>query len=154
MNNDINLKTINEKYADNLVEIINTDEELNNALGSNGKITNRDEFISTIQQWQIKNNSKTFAIVLSDKAIGTISLSHIKEENHSAQIGYWIGSNFWNKGYTTQAFAHILDLARELKIEFLNASIKKDNIASKLIWQRFGAEFGEDNERIYPRINL
>lgn len=154
MNRKIYLQTIQEKYADDLVDIINTDEKLRVELGSKEKTTKRDEFTSTIQQWQNRTNSKTFAIVLHDKAIGSISLSHIKEDERIAQVGYWIGSNYWNKGYTTQAFAQILDLARKLKIKLVTCSIKKDNFASKIIWQKFNAVFEEDDERFYPKVNL
>jgi len=154
MKKDICLQDMEERYVDDLVDIINTDERLREALGSKEKTTTREEFESTIEQWQIRTNSKTFAIVLSHKAIGTISLGHINEAENIAEVGYWIGSSYWNNGYTTEAFDQIMDLARELKIKLITASIKKDNIASKIIWEKFNSEFEEDGERFYPKINL
>ncbi|MBU2702947.1 RimJ/RimL family protein N-acetyltransferase [Sporomusaceae bacterium BoRhaA] len=66
-----------------------------------------------------------FAIVLGEKAIGTISLSHQNTINHTARIGYWLGSAYWNKGYASKAFQLILDQAKKREINMYLQQLEK-----------------------------
>jgi len=54
--------------------------------------------------------------VNSDKAepqlIGAIGLE-VNKQDHSAEIGYWIGREFWNQGYCTEACRPVLEFAFE-----------------------------------------
>lgn len=43
--------------------------------------------------------------------VGVIGLLHIKPEHESAELGYWIGKPFWNRGYATEAVGAIVDYA-------------------------------------------
>jgi Acetyltransferases, including N-acetylases of ribosomal proteins len=45
-----------------------------------------------------------------------------------ARIGYWICSEYWGKGYTSQAFLKILCFERVKGIERVSAFIAKDNV--------------------------
>lgn len=60
-----------------------------------------------------------------------ISLSHQNSKKETAQVGYWISSKYWDKGCMSQAFEQILHYARIKKIEYLSATIDKENIQSK-----------------------
>ena len=59
----------------------------------------------------------TFAIVLkeTDEVIGCISLvftdTTIPVEPSDAEIGFWIGSGYWNRGYATEACGAVLEYA-------------------------------------------
>ena len=55
-------------------------------------------------------NFYQWAIVLKelDEPIGTISVVGIDECTEKVHIGYCIGSKWWNKGYTSEAFAAII----------------------------------------------
>jgi RimJ/RimL family protein N-acetyltransferase len=46
-----------------------------------------------------------FAITLvtDGQLIGTIGLKGINHKHSHAELGYWIGKNYWNKGYATEA---------------------------------------------------
>jgi [ribosomal protein S5]-alanine N-acetyltransferase len=46
-----------------------------------------------------------------DQFVGVAVLKNINHENKSAQIGYSIGQNFWNKGYTKMAVKLVLNYA-------------------------------------------
>lgn len=52
-----------------------------------------------------KKREYSFGVVLkeSDKVIGEIKLFMINWEDRSAEIGYWIGKKYWNKGFATEA---------------------------------------------------
>ncbi|MFH1138351.1 MAG: GNAT family N-acetyltransferase [Pseudomonadota bacterium] len=51
----------------------------------------------------------TLAITLrlEKKLIGAIGLK-ITKEHHRAELGYWIGHEYWNKGYCTEAAAAVV----------------------------------------------
>ncbi|WP_078116525.1 GNAT family N-acetyltransferase [Clostridium beijerinckii] len=42
-----------------------------------------------------------------------IDIENWKREEKKAQIGYLIGSKYWRKGYTSQAFSQILGYAKK-----------------------------------------
>ncbi|MHC6179092.1 GNAT family N-acetyltransferase [Clostridium sp. JNZ X4-2] len=137
---NIMIEKINNKYAIQLIEILNTDDILRDKLGSKKYIISKDEFVEHNNKWIEDTNSEIFAITLNDNAIGMISLSYQIAEEKKAQVGYWIGSEYWGKGYTSQAFSQILCYAKKKGIRYLNARIIKDNLASKKIWQKYDAK--------------
>jgi len=53
-------------------------------------------------KWK-KGEAFIFAITLTDtsKLIGCISIMNIRNKN--GELGYWIGTEFWNNGYCTEA---------------------------------------------------
>lgn len=61
-----------------------------------------------------KKNAYIFAIRESQigKLIGAIGL-HIDLGNNKAEVGYWIGENFRNKGYVTEALQEVLKFGFE-----------------------------------------
>ena len=50
----------------------------------------------------------------SGKLFGAISLSNNKNYNNG-EIGYWLGEEFWGKGYATEAAKGILEFAFNIK---------------------------------------
>lgn len=73
-----------------------------------------------------------FAICLlpDDKFIGGIGL-HKNERFNRAELGFWIGEPFWNKGYVTEAAGQILKFGFEqLNLHKIFAIHLTDNPAS------------------------
>ena len=152
---DIKIQSkINDNFAVQLVEILNTDSELQNTLGSNKNKISKSHFIEHNREWIKKTNSEMFAITLDNIAIGLISLSHQNIVEQKAQVGYWISSKHWGKGYTTQAFSQLLDYAKIKGIKYLNARIKKDIIASKRIWEKYDAKIELKSDKFWVSIEL
>lgn len=152
--NNIFIKSINDDYAMQLVDILNNDHGLKNALDSSENKISKLEFIDYNKQWCQNKNAEIFAIVLNDIAIGTISLSHQDIKEQKAQIGYWISSKYWGNGYTSCAFSQVLNLARKKGIKYLSATIKDDNIASKSIWIKNGAKIEATDDRLNVLLTL
>lgn len=79
-----------------------------------------EDWISKHQQWFDQGISVDFAIEIKStqtstsiptpKLIGNISLM-LNKTNHRAEIGYWIGEEFWNKGYCTEAMKEVIKYA-------------------------------------------
>lgn len=135
----IRLACINTDNARALAYLLTYDHELMSALGTNkeGKILQPKEFLKTTLEWQHRTHSQSYAILLDDKAIGHISLSHM--DGTTARIGYWLSSSYWNKGYMTQAFSMALEQASKLGLKTIKAAIDPKNIASIRIWKNKGA---------------
>ena len=53
------------------------------------------------------------AIDLEGKAIGDIALKRSTQsfQEHSLEIGYWVGKRYWGKGYATEAIKQMVDYA-------------------------------------------
>jgi len=149
-----NIKEINNNQIDDLITILNTDKELQKELGNNKRTTSRPEFIKFNKEWTEKNNAEIFAITLNDEAIGLISLSKISKEAGTANIGYWIASKYWNKGYTTKAFEQVLNFAKKGNIKTVSCSIDNENTKSVSIWKKFNADFKNEGDKIVPLLHL
>lgn len=72
-----------------------------------------------------------WAIEINDEIIGSISTISIDEKNHSCEIGYCIGCNFWNKGITSEALLAVMDfLFNEVNMHRIIAKHDIQNPAS------------------------
>ncbi|MCO6488026.1 MAG: GNAT family N-acetyltransferase [Phaeodactylibacter sp.] len=90
--------------------------------------------ISYVVQGFRKKTLYVFAIILkkSGEFIGEASL-HI-ENGNKAQLGYWVGEPFWNKGIATEATKAILKFGlEELNLHEIYATAHIRNIASEKV---------------------
>ncbi|MBW8359927.1 MAG: GNAT family N-acetyltransferase [Weeksellaceae bacterium] len=75
------------------------------------------------------------------KLIGIIGLHH-NMEHHKAEIGYWLGREYWGKGYLTEALKAVLIFGfGELKLNKLYATHFLYNPASGRVMQKAGMEY-------------
>lgn len=86
------------------------------------------------------NTGYTFAIRnKEDQIIGAIGL-HDRDDD-KAELGYWIGIPYWNKGYVTEAAKAIIDFGfDELKLNKIFATHFPHNPASGRIMEKVGME--------------
>ncbi len=150
----LSIEPINLKYSKDLVSLLNSDTILKNILGFGKEEIGYKYFNENNNKWMKKKNANIFAMVFNNKAVGMISLSHQNKLEKSAQIGYWLGSEYWNKGITKKAFKLILQLASDKKFETVMATIDKDNIYSLKIWQKYSAEIIDKNDQFLVNLNL
>lgn len=92
------------------------------------------------------------AISLRDNGelIGAIGLG-IEQEHRRAELGYWIGSPFWNRGYASEAAAAMLKLGFEnLGLHRIHANHFTRNPASGRVLRKIGMKLeGRLREHIY-----
>lgn len=70
---------------------------------------------------------------------GAIGLARVA--NGDVELGYWIGSAFWNRGYVTEAGHAVLALAREsLDLHRIVSGHFADNPASGRVLEKLGFE--------------
>ena len=90
-----------------------------------------------------KKDAYIFAIREKEnlKLIGAIGL-HLDFANRKAEIGYWLGKPFWNKGYVSEALQRILQFGfEELHLNKIFASHFPHNPTSGKVLQKNGFEF-------------
>ena len=68
------------------------------------------QWIAQQQESFAASNAITFAIVLAEEEllIGSIGME-IAHEHQLARLSYWLGTNYWNQGYCTEAVRAVLD---------------------------------------------
>ena len=56
----------------------------------------------------------------------------------AVELGYWIARPFWGRGFATEASTALVDIARTLRLERLQASYFLDNPASGRVLEKLG----------------
>lgn len=96
------------------------------------------------REWlEIANNSDSnhnFAITINDNAIGGIGLAVGTDiERISAELGYWLGEEYWGQGIVSSALKGILDYGfNTLGLERIFATPFDHNIASRKVLEKNG----------------
>jgi len=146
----ISLKPFTHEAAKELCSLFKTDAVLRTELNMPDRSKfSADEELLFISEWNKKNNSESFVIRYGDEFAGMISLSHIDDEKKSARIGYWVGSEFRNRGICKDAFGLLVSAAKERSFKILESDIDKSNVYSLKIWEKYNPEIIEKNEKQY-----
>lgn len=102
-----------------------------------------EEWIETHSRQWTERQSVTFAIVqkATDTLIGCISLAGISPRHHKGEAGYWIGFDYWNKGFATEALKALINFAFvELKLHKVTARHMAKNPASGRVMLKAGMQ--------------
>lgn len=84
-----------------------------------------------------------FAITRSadDTLIGSIGI-HANQRHRHADIGYWIGSAYWNQSYATEALQRLIRFGFEtMQLNRIYAGYFSDNIASRRVMEKAGMQY-------------
>jgi len=84
-----------------------------------------------------------FAIAVNNEAVGGIGfMIQMDEARRSAEIGYWLGEEFWGRGIATESLIAVTDYAFcEFEICRLYAHVFEWNPASARVLEKAGYEF-------------
>lgn len=120
----------NKKIWDNLRDLIPHPYELEDA----------KEFI---QFCQSENPQTIFIIEEEETVAGVISLTILPDiYNKSAEIGYWLGEPFWNKGIMTKAIQKMVAYGfDELNLVRIFAGVFENNKSSQKVLEKAGFKF-------------
>ena len=100
-----------------------------------------DEWIRGHREGLERGDTINFAIVIKDtnQFAGGISLVHINQRHKHAELGYWIGKPFWDKGYCTEAAQAIINYAfKSLGLNRVFAYHFTRNPSSGRVMQKLG----------------
>ncbi len=87
------------------------------------------------------NDRIHFVIIrnIDQKLIGGIDLMNLQLEHKRAQLGYWLGEDYWRMGYGFEAGQAIIQYAfQKLYLEILTLNIFVENKASRALVQKLG----------------
>lgn len=75
------------------------------------------EWIAKVTLWREIGDGYAFAICRPENGggetlIGAIGLE-VNKEDHNAELGYWLGREFWNQGYCTEAAKSVIEFGFE-----------------------------------------
>ena len=71
-----------------------------------------------------------------------IGMCGVEPREGSAEIGYWIGVPYWNRGYATKAVRAVIDHAfGDLSHEALQAGARVCNPASRRVLEKCGFQW-------------
>jgi [ribosomal protein S5]-alanine N-acetyltransferase len=95
-----------------------------------------ETWISSHEDEYQKGNSLILAITIKETRvlIGSIGL-YINKRHQHAELGYWIGREFWNNGFCTEAVSAIVDYSfRKLYLNKIFAYyITRNNASGKVL---------------------
>ena len=102
----------------------------------------------------IFSNKETYAIIYKNQLVGCVGLlfypnCHQDWGKDSAEIGYWVGEEFQNKGIATKASKILVERAfKELKVKSIFGTCNLDNLKSKRVMEKLVFKHYKDIEKI------
>lgn len=125
---------------------------------SNDALT-RKAFLRRLRAYAIQTNSDTAYVFLifrsSDRALlGSISINDVRRGvAQSCSIGYWVGEDYCQQGYMTEALSALLPFIFErLRLHRIEAACLPNNQASRALLAKVGFQ-EEGYARRYLKIN-
>ncbi|GGE19661.1 ribosomal-protein-serine acetyltransferase [Marinithermofilum abyssi] len=80
-----------------------------------------------------------FGIWNGPALVGSVTVERLDEQNHSAEIGYWLAQSHTGKGIMTKAVRTLIDyLFMELRLHRIEIRCEKENRASQAVPLRLG----------------
>ena len=138
----IELVKYSTKHRDSLVHLLNNEnvEKWLLQIPSPYTYEDADFWLNKTNEGADSHEVFGFAIENDGVHIGGIGLH--KKYEHSAEVGYWIGEDYWGKGFATEALNKILYKAfNELNFVRIFAHVFEDNIASEKLLIKCGFEY-------------
>jgi len=90
------------------------------------------------------NNELALNIFLDNQLIGGVGL-HLHNDNYY-ELGYWLGKDYWEKGYATESSKYLLEYALgkldspKIKSGYFIDNIPSGNVLKKLGFKEVGIE--------------
>ena len=83
------------------------------------------------------NNELALNIFLDNQLIGGVGL-HLHNDNYY-ELGYWLGKDYWGKGYATEASKYLLEYAlKKLNFPKIKSAYFIDNLPSGNVLKKLG----------------
>jgi len=91
--------------------------------------------------WDRQERATLAIATEADGVIGAISL-HLKSAHRRAELGYWVGRPFWNRGYATEAARAVIAFGfGALELNRIHAAHLTRNPASGRVLVKAGMRF-------------
>jgi [ribosomal protein S5]-alanine N-acetyltransferase len=150
----LNLRPINLSDLNNIHQLHSLPET--DEFNTLGIPENIEETKAILDQWisenhKEKNQIYTFVIEFQQQFVGLITLNLGKENYKNAEIWYKLHTNFWNKGFATEALKTLINFAfNDLKLHRVTAGCAVENIGSIRVLEKVGMTLEGRKRQILP----
>lgn len=138
----IRLVSIEDKHAESFVKLLNNRNVSKWLLSVPFPYTidHANSFIELSRSEAYRKSNISFAIESEGIHVGGIGL-HFKDMKN-AEAGFWLGEEYWRRGYMTTALNMLLDKARiELNLPVVTAVVFDGNESSEGLLKKCGFAF-------------
>ena len=102
----------------------------------------RDDALSFIQSSITESAAEAglhFAVMIDGNIIGAAGISNINRHDSHAEIGYWLGKDYWGKGYGTETAMLLLRIGfEELGLNRISCIVPEGNVRSARLLEKLG----------------
>jgi len=155
VNNDIELRIVNPNDADSLYrQIEKTRKQLVQFMpwgDTTRSVDDEREFLSYCQGRISDGKLFALSIWINKQPVGMVDLHNIDSENSHAEVGYWLGGEYQNKGVMTACVRKLIELGfSELNLHKIKLLAEEVNKGSNIVAQKVGFELeGKLLDEIY-----
>ena len=94
------------------------------------------------RQKEKKPNSLDWVIEADNEYVGGIGIHDINWDKQKAEIGYWIGKNYWGQGIATKAVKQLVKLLfKKYKFMRISGLAYVTNLASQRVLEKAGFKY-------------
>ena len=100
-----------------------------------------EKFIRRTKYNRLRKKAFTFGIVPieSNHAVGVVDLTDVNRSDQKAELGYWLGRDYWGRGIMTEAVGLILNFGfNQLNLHRISADVFEPNLASQKVLEKSG----------------
>ena len=146
----LTLKSIEEKDKKDLLEIVKDPKVKKTYMLPDFSSEEEEEiFFEKLRNFTLNKEKYVYGIYSKNKIIGFIN--QVSLENNVIELGYFIASNEWNKGYATEALKTAINELFRMGIKAVQAAHFESNPASGRVMQKAGMLKIEKTEVIVYR---
>jgi [ribosomal protein S5]-alanine N-acetyltransferase len=100
----------------------------------------RSDARAFLRNASLKDNESSFAIAIGGEAVGGIALFFGDDiHRRTAELGYWLGENYWNRGIMTRAIGAFCEWAfRNYELDRIYANTFTRNLGSSRALEKAG----------------
>lgn len=155
----ITLKQFTLADAGEIFDLINRNREHLSQFGddTSGKYPTYESVTKSISHPKNPNKLRFAIRDLTGTYVGTINITPDKDDKTHGEVGYYIGSEFQGRGFTTEAARLLSDFAfSELGYSLLYAKVHPDNTGSQRVLLKAGfSETGmKDGDKIFAKSRI
>ena len=133
----LTLKSIEEKDKKDLLEIVKDPKvKKSYMLPDFSNEEEEEKFFQKLRNFTLNKEKFVYGIYSKNKIIGFIN--QVSLENDIIELGYFIASNEWNKGYATEALKTAINELFRMGIKAVQAAHFECNPASGRVMQKAG----------------
>ena len=146
----LTLKSIEEKDKKDLLKIVKDSKvKKSYMLPDFSNEEEEEKFFQKLRNFTLNKEKFVYGIYSKNKIIGFIN--QVSLENDVIELGYFIASNEWNKGYATEALKTAINELFRMGIKAVQAAHFECNPASGRVMQKAGMLKIEKTEVIVYR---